>query len=194
MSTPQLFKKIEERAFFAHHMLLHASDLAIKEAESTQVGQFNKLLSAMVLTSLAIEALLNAVGSKVAVDDWLVFERLRPHEKIDSLVASLGINRDATQPPWPNLQYLGGFRNDIAHAKPESVVKQNVMSETGLTKTMFVTPASSLEREITLGNAKRALEAVQTLKGLLTDALPVDARFGIYADMWVGTTTLHEQI
>lgn len=194
MTTPQLFIKSEERPFFAHHMLLHASDLAIKEAEATQVGQFNRCLSAMVMISLSVEALLNAVGSRVITDDWSSFERFRPYEKIDALVEKLGIDRDATQPPWPTLQYLGGFRNDIAHAKPELVVKQAVMPDAGLTKTMFKIPQSTLEREITLGNAKRTLEAVQTLKGLLTDALPVDSRFGIYSDMSIGSTTLHVPI
>jgi hypothetical protein len=192
MSNLPLFCKTEERTFFAHHMLLHAADLAIVDAEATEVGRFNKCLSAMVMTALAVEALANAVGSRVVSDDWSAFERLRPHEKIDTLVTTLGITRDTTEQPWTTLQYLGGFRNDIAHAKPEAVVKQRVTPEVGLTKTAFDKPLSALEREITLGNAKRTLAAVQKLKGLLTKALPPDARFGIYGDMWHGSTTIHE--
>lgn len=191
MNKPQLFRKTEERTFFAHHMLLHAAELQVGEAEITELGRFNKCLSAMVLTALAIEALANAVGTRVT-KDWPTFERLRPHEKLDCLVAQLGIARDATTEPWITLKYLGGFRNDIAHPKPEEVLKERVLPAVALDKTAFDTPLSALEREITLGNARRAFAAVRELKGLFTDALPAEARFGIYADMWHGSTTLHE--
>ena len=191
MNKPQLFRKTEERTFFAHHMLLHAAAIAIADAETTEVGRFNKCLSAMVMTALAVEALANAVGIRV-VTDWPAFERLRPNEKIDLLLNQLGVARDLTKEPWTTLRYLGGFRNDIAHPKPEEVLRTSVLPEAGLTKTAFDTPLSALEREITLGNAKRTHAAVQSLKGLLTDAMPPDSRFGIYADMWHGSTSPHE--
>jgi hypothetical protein len=191
MNKPPLFRKTEERTFFAHHMLLHASSLAITDAEATELGRFNNCLSAMVMTALAVEALANAVGTRV-VEDWPTFESLRPSEKIDLLVDLLSILRDETKEPWTTLRFLGGFRNDIAHPKPEEVTKEVLLPEIGLSKSAFEKPLSALEREITLGNAKRAYAAVHALKGLLTDALPPDARFGIYADMWHGSTTLHE--
>jgi hypothetical protein len=190
METPQLFRKADERTFFAHHMLLHAAERQIAEAESAECGRFNKCLSAMVLTALAIEALANAVGTRVAAD-WPTFERLRPHEKLDYLVAKLGIARDVTKDPWTALQYLSGFRNDIAHPKPEDLARRRVLPAVALDRAAFDKPRSSLEREITLGNARRAFKAVHELKGLLADALPVNKRFGIYADMWHGSTSPH---
>ncbi len=191
MTTPKLFRKVEEREFFAHHMLLHAAELEISSADEIQIGRFNKCLAAMVMTALAVESLVNAVGSRI-VADWPSFERLRPHEKIDVLVEQLQIQRDVKKEPWNTLAFLGGFRNDIAHAKPESIIKESVLPEVALEKTAFDTPRSKLEREITLGNARRVFLAVNELKGLLTDAMPVEARFGIYGDMSSGNTTAHE--
>jgi hypothetical protein len=191
MNQPQLFRRVEERTFFAHHMLLHAAEIEIGAAEASEVGRFNKCLAAMVMTALAVEGLVNAVGSRVA-EDYPSFERLRPHEKIDFLVQTLEIVRDEANEPWTTLQFLGGFRNDIAHPKPELVVKESILPEVGLAKTAFDTPLSALEREITVGNSKRAYAAVRELKGLLTDAMPEHARFGIYADMWHGSTSPHE--
>lgn len=188
MNQVQLFRKIEERTFFAHHMLLHAAELEIADAEATERGRFNKCLAAMVMTALAVEGLANAVGSRVATD-YPTFERLRPHEKLDFLVENLQISRNSAAEPWTTLQFLGGFRNDIAHPKPELVTKESVLPEVGLTKTSFQTPLSALEREVTVGNAKRVFAAVRELKGLLTDAMPAEARFGIYADMWHGSTS-----
>jgi len=172
-------------------MLLHAAELEIADAEATERGRFNKCLAAMAMTALAVEGLLNAVGSRVA-EDYPTFERLRPHEKFAVLLEKLKISRDRTKEPWTTLDFLAGFRNDIAHPKPELVMKKSVLPEVGLTRTSFQTPLSALEREVTVGNAKRVHAAVRELKGLLTDALPAEARFGIYADMWHGSTSPHE--
>jgi hypothetical protein len=191
MNAPLLLRNSQEREFFAHHMLLHASELALAEAESSQVGRFNKCLSAMVMTALSIEALANAVGSR-AVTDWPTFERMRPLEKLDLLVTELEIRRDESSDPWPTLVYLAGFRNDIAHAKPEPVKRTRELPEAALAKRLFDAPRSRLEREVTLGNAKRCHGAVHLLKGILTDALPDNKRFGIYADMWSESTGLAE--
>ena len=189
MNRPELFGKREERTFFAHHILLHAALLEIQDAETGEKGRFNKCLAAMAMMSLAIEALANAVGSKVA-DDWDTFERLSPHDKVECLVSMLHISLDKTQEPWTTLQFLFGFRNDIAHPKPESVVQEKVLPEPGLATTAIGRPLSVLERQITLGNAKRSYDAVNKLKSMLTDALPVEHRFGIYADMWSGSTSV----
>ena len=79
-------------------MLLHAAGRQLEEAEANEVGRFNKCLASMVLSSLAIEALGNAVGSRVA-SDWPAFERLSPLEKLDVLVAEMAIPRDSTEGP-----------------------------------------------------------------------------------------------
>ena len=100
----------------------------------------------------------------------------------------LSIAREPSKEPWTTLQYLLRFRNDLAHPKPKAVVTETVRTETGLNKTMFRTPLSALEREITLGNARRVYGAVHALKGTLTDALPRELRFAIYTDMWSGNT------
>jgi hypothetical protein len=190
MNKPKLFRKVEEREFFAHHMLLHAAELEISSAEESQLGRFNKCLAAMVMTAIAVESLLNAVGSRI-VEDWPCFERLRPYEKINLIVDQLKLQRDPEKEPWTTLTFLSGFRNDIAHAKPEPIIKERILPEVALAKTAFDTPHSTLERKITLGNARRVFSAVHKLKGLLTDAMPADLKFGIYTDMWSGSTTEH---
>ena len=183
----QRFRKTEEREFFAHHMLLHAAALEIEQAEDTELGRFNKCLAAMTMTALAVEALVNAVGSRCG-GNWAEFEKLRSHQKLDRLVTTLSISYDPTKEPWSTLIFLSGFRNDIAHAKPAVVVKEVLLPDVALKKTLFQAPLSALEREVTLGNARRVYAAVNLLKGKLTDALPAEMRFGIYADMWSGNT------
>ncbi|MBK9595450.1 MAG: hypothetical protein IPO57_08860 [Rhodocyclales bacterium] len=185
MNQLPMFRKSEQREFFAHHMLLHAAELDIADAEANERGRFNKCLAAMVMTALAVEALANAVGSRV-VSDWSAFEPLRPHEKLDVLIRELSIARE-TKEPWTTLAFLAGFRNDIAHPKPELVAAERVLPEVALVKAAFIAPRSKLEQEITLGNARRVFAAVHIVKGLFNDALPAEKRFGIYADMWSGS-------
>ena len=188
MEKPKLLRRSQRREFFGHHMLLHAAELQLREAAQSEAGRFNCCLGAMVMTSLAVEALVNAVGSRV-IDDWHSFERLKPQEKLERLQEQLLFVHEPTKKPWTVLRYLAGFRNDIAHAKPQAVEETKRFTESAAGKFMFQTPLSTLEKEITLGNAKRSLEAVQALKGIFTDALPVELRFGIYADAWSHSTS-----
>ena len=136
MNTHVRFRKTQEREFSAHHMLLHAAELAIEEAEKSRVGRFNKCLSAMVMSSLAVEALANAVGSRL-ITDWTIFERLSPLKKIGVIVKELTITYDPKIEPWSSVRWLAGFRNDIAHAKPELVQEEKLLPEVALGKTLF---------------------------------------------------------
>lgn len=196
MTTPELFRKTEKRTFFAHHMLLNVAAIAIKDAaiaikdaEASEAGRFNKCLTAVVMSALAVEALANAVGLRVEKDwpKFKKFEKMSPHKKIDYLAEQLTITRDPQQEPWSTLRHIHRFRNRIAHPKPKDVKSDSVLPEAGLTKTAFDTPLSKFEQCVTLDMALRSYDAVHTLKGLLTDALPETDRFGIYADMWEGS-------
>ncbi len=172
-------------------MLLHVAGLEVDAAERSQVGRQNKCFTALVMSALAIEALANAVGSRT-VNDWPSFERLSPQGKLEELAKRLAIPQDWSSEPWSSLLYLGRFRNDVAHPKPEVITTYRILPEPGLIKTAFETPESALERESTLGNARRAYNAVHALKRLLADALPEGARYGIYTDMWHGSTEVYQ--
>lgn len=145
----------------------------------------------MVMSSLAVEALANAVGGRV-ITDWATFERLSPLEKIGRLVEELTITYDSNIEPWSTVRWLAGFRNDIAHAKPELVQEEKFLPEVALGKTLFDSPQSRIEREITLGNARRAHTAITTIKKILADSLPVEKRLGIYCDEWSESTGVAE--
>jgi hypothetical protein len=61
-----MFRKTEERPFFAHHMLLNVAELEIAAAESSELGRFNKCLTALVMSALAVEALAGPSSSHYA--------------------------------------------------------------------------------------------------------------------------------
>lgn len=189
MKQPTLLAHTQTRELFGHHMLLHASELQLEAAEASEVGRFNHCLAAVVMTSLAVEALLNAVGSRVA-NDWAVFERSNPIEKLSELRTVLQFPYDPSGSTWSTLQELVGLRNDLAHVKPQRFQQTNTYPEHVANKFLSRRPLSTLERQITVGNAQRFINAVQELKGILTNHLDPDLRFGIYVDAWSGSITV----
>ena len=189
MDKSTRYEHVQEREFFAHHGLLHAAFRAIEQAEATELGRFNQCLAAITMTAVAVEALVNAVGSRVVdAANWSTWERRPTHEKIDSLVVQLAIAKDDANEPWSALRGLAGLRDDVVHAKPERIRRVRELPQAAVDRGVyFEPPESSLERQVTIGNAKRFHKAVTDLKGIFTDALDEDKRFGIYADMHHGS-------
>ena len=112
----------EDRYFSPHHMLLRAASASVMEAQGTFVRarEFH-ILTAMVMSALAVESLCNAVGYRV-VPGWKDFEQISAWAKIRLICSALGIKYDKGSAPWQQLQILLTFRNAIAHGKPERVL------------------------------------------------------------------------
>jgi hypothetical protein len=184
MTTTALVQRTQARDFSAHHILLNAARCSIQVAESSEVGRFNNCLVAMTMTALAVEALVNAVGKRIA-SDWDAFVWLRPEAKLQTLRTLLAYNGDLADPPWPALHEIKLFRDAIAHAKPEAISTSNIVKASEAHRVTF--PESELEKQITLHNAKRMFDAVEQLKMFLHSHLPDELRPGIYVDGWVGS-------
>jgi len=169
------------REFQPHHTFLGAARVALKLAESREPGWHYHEFTAIVMSALSIEALANAVGSR-AMTDWSDFESSSPWAKLRLLCESLNIDFDRTTEPWSTAKWLCGFRNKAAHAKPEDLFEVKQISDKAFEKERNKWPESSLEREITLGNAKRAYAAIHQMKIIFFNAMPEDTRSSIYAD------------
>ena len=190
MKTSPRYRRIQTRLFAAHHMLLDAADNALEEAKKQEPGWFNLALSTITFSALAMEALGNAIGERV-VPDWKDFESLSPYGKLRLLAQQLDVPYDARRKPWTMLRWLHKFRNRIAHPRPEVVKTQKLISEEERKKRPVDMPESSLEQEITLGNAENALAALQEIKALLCDKIPIEDRDGLSSDGWESSTDPH---
>ena len=80
-------------------------------------------------------------------------------------------------------------RNAIAHAKPQRVEKEYVWSRDEYDRRQDY-PLSDLERQLTLGNAKRSLKATEDVLLRLTEAIPAEDSVGLYSDSWEGSATI----
>lgn len=167
---------------------LRASEIKSSEGSTTASGprSINNYFISMVMSALAVEAIANAVGSRV-VSNWSDFERLPPLKKIDYLIVFLGIEHRLMQEPWPALRQLAKFRNSVAHPKPEEIISSRFVFEHEIERNAFEIPTSKFESQITEGNARRYLEAVCQLKEILFSSIPFGLRHGIFVDDWFGS-------
>ncbi|MDR5743264.1 hypothetical protein QCE73_08865 [Caballeronia sp. LZ029] len=188
--TQRKIRRTQERLFAPHHMLLNAARHALEAARTEPKGSFYGQLSAMTFSALALEALSNAIGAAV-IKDWKDFDSARPMAKLRILADELGVAYAGDQNPWATARWMMGFRNAIAHAKSEPLETDEIISEREDENRLFDWPQSKLEREITAGNAERAFAAVEEIKRLLLDCIPVDKRLGLEVDGATGSSTLH---
>lgn len=184
MNRPQKLVRTQKKTFSAHHMLMNAAFLQLEAARATETSRFNNSLAALTLSALSVEALANSVGERV-VPDWKDFESLSPLGKLRLLAEKLSIEFDRNAEPWTTVCWLGIFRNRIAHAKPEELLETKLVSQEKLDRNPFTAPQSKLEREVTVANAARAVDAVYAMKRLLCSKLTQEQAFGIDTEAWI---------
>ena len=194
MSAPTIvLKHLQQRTYSAHNTLLHIAQIELEGAKAGSVGEFNHAFIAITFAALAIEAMANAIGERV-VPEWKDFESANPYAKVRLLAERLGVSYDSASEPWPTIKWLCRFRNLVAHAKPELVTREELLSQAQHENRSFSPPPSKLESHVTEQSAKRAVAAVESLKYLLCDKVPPAERFGLVSDAWSSSATLHNAV
>lgn len=181
------FRRVQERHFSAHHTMLRIARIELDRAKRKEPGWFDSIFVVLTFSALAIEAIANAVGQRV-IEDWKDFESASPNAKVRLLAERLEIEYSQKGAPWDTIRWLGRFRNSVAHAKPEHVIHDQLT--TGMEEHQRATdsPKSKLERDVTIANAKRALDAVNLLKLMYCEKVSDEDRFGLDADGWSTST------
>lgn len=192
MNNPRRLKRTQERAFSAHHMLINAAKRSNKTAMKRHQGWFYENLSTMLFSVLAIEALSNSVGERV-MDRWQDFESSSPNAKLRILAEHLDIRYQEKEEPWATARWLVKFRNLVVHAKPELIVEEKLLTQEEHDRHQFDIPESKLEKQVSSGNATRALRGAEQIVQLLISKIPPDEALGLSVDGWSGTTKLHEE-
>jgi hypothetical protein len=170
-------------------MLLSAARMALQDAEEKKPGYFYHQLITIAFSGLAIEAICNAFGDYY-LPDWKDYESSSPTAKLRVLCAHYDIEYSRDKEPWSTALWLVRIRNKIAHAKPQLVSKHHVWSRAEFDKRQTEEPKSNLEKQITLGKAKKAYEAAYRIKELFSACIPVEDRHGLQNDGWSGSASL----
>ena len=166
MNKPKASRKIrvqKTRDFEPQHLLMHIAATALEDAQKKIPGWKNQELVAITFSALALEALANSFGSKL-VSRWNDFESSSPIAKLRIICGELGISPDWSKGHWGTALWLVSFRNKIAHARPQPVTYDKIISEEKFNRTFHDMPSSDLENQVNLGNARQAVKAIIEIK------------------------------
>jgi len=180
----------KERHYSAHHAFLNIAWRALKAAEQEEGHRPHHILICMTFCALALEALANAFGERFD-DDWEVFERTSPVARVRILCSTLGIGWDKQQEPFATVVWLAKFRNKVAHAHPQIVKTESVMTQDKYDEQRDEWPSSGLENYLTIENARRSMDQVHALLRLLIHKTPIEKWRGLVAD---GFTSSSESV
>ena len=190
--TTQKMRRRQERFFSAHNAYLRIARIEFEKAKEKTPGWFNSAFITITFSALAIEAICNAVGHLVD-PDWELRERDSPIDKLEHLAKLQGIPHSWKSEPWKTIRWLCKLRNKLAHAKPERISTEKIFVQGPKANETSSMPDAKLEKEITIGKAKRAFDAVENLKDILAITVPVEQRLGLYSDGWTTSTQVHHE-
>lgn len=184
-NTMTELKVAQKRHYSAHNNLLRVGSNLLFACEQQERGCSEGHFVCLVMCSLAIESLCNTTGEMVYSDWKSEFESCSPRAKIRILCEKLGITYDKGIEPFQTLHWLIGFRNRIAHAKPEPIEINTLMTWSQYEELISGDgPQSKLEKEISIENAKKALYNVEKLKELFASKLPEESAWILESDSW----------
>lgn len=191
MSAPAKLRRTRERHYSAHHMLIETARRANERVARQEPGWTYEALTAITFSALAVEALANAFGER-KVPNWADFESSSPNAKLQLVAGALKLPYEAAAEPWQSARWLIKLRNQVAHAKPQLLRDDHLITQEEVDKQLFDRPESKLERELTQVNSERAVVAAKQLKDLLCGSLsPAEAQ-GLLSDGWFGSLSLPE--
>ena len=182
-------KVTRERNYSAHHKLIGAARIAVESAIKREPGWSYAVIVGISLCGLAVEAICNAIGDRV-VPEWDDFEPAPPKAKLRVICQALNIKYDKDGEPWKTLSWVIKMRNKLAHAKPEIIKAEHVWSREEYELYRHDQPISKLETHLTIKNAEIALNATDHMLLMLSQAVPLDKRIGLYSDAWHGHASL----
>jgi hypothetical protein len=96
----------------------------LRVGQEEQRGSAHQFRASLVFRAFALEAYLNWQGEHL-IPHWKYLERLSPRDKLDLLAELSHVTPDYGSRPWQIVKDLYGFRNDIAHGKPENIISES---------------------------------------------------------------------
>ena len=172
-----------QRHYAPHHLLFATASTALEDAESDRSGKVYYITMTITFSALALEALANSFGERL-LKGWIDIERKSTIEKLGAIAKALAIPIDLKKEPWSTAVWLTDLRNDIVHAKPEHIHLHCRISCAAYEKKHHFCPKASIEKKLTIGNARRAAKQTRRIMYTLAKALPANRLDGLLADGW----------
>jgi hypothetical protein len=136
-------------------------------------------VAAITFSAFAVESFLNLIGD-TRVERWLDMERsATPAAKLAIIELALGFTADRSRLPFGALTELFRFRNEIVHAKPDSLPATTVPDTSQpIPVSTITTPLAYWEKAAGLDNARLLVDQAREMIRVLSEqsgiTLPTD--------------------
>jgi hypothetical protein len=160
----------------------------LTKAKAKDPGWHYFELMAITFSALALEALANSFGEHL-IHGWKDYESASPIAKLRIVCDFLKIEIDFEREPWFVVKWLIKFRNKVAHAKPQQIRTESIMTDAELEAVGREMPESEMEKEISLHNAERSFATVENILAILYGKLDPYDDHNLLADGWSGSST-----
>ncbi len=168
MNEPKAKARVtKERDVRPHAELWHTANCLLDAGQREPKGSTHQFRASLVFRAFFLEAFLNWLGQQL-IPHWRYLERLTPREKLDLLADLIKVQPDYGSRPWQMVKVLFGFRNDVAHGKPEILRRETLEDlDESLDERLGVFLRTDWERLCTEENAVRAKEDVGKIAMIL---------------------------
>lgn len=178
-------KVTQKRHYSAHNDLLRVGDNFLHACELDERWCGEGHFVCMVMCALAVESLCNTTGELIYLDWKADFETSSTKAKIRIICEKLDIKYDRGKEPFQTLHWVLQFRNKIAHAKPEPISNELLVSQSEYDQLQLTDgPQSKLEEDITIENAKRVLSRIHEFIEIIASKMPEELSWVIESDLW----------
>lgn len=142
-------------------------------ARGRQSEDPSDFLTAIVMTAFCLEAYLNFLGERV-LPFWSKIDRIRVRNKLGVICSHLDFRPDFGIRPYQSLDDLWKFRNELAHARTEtlSVVRDGLPPKRlSFSETRWESQRTLVTAERLLDDTKEVIRDLHTRSGLSTGTL-----------------------
>lgn len=166
----------KQRDVRIHAELWHTANCLLNVGQLQREGSAHQFRASLVFRAFFLEAFLNWMGQHL-IPHWKYLERLKPREKLDLLADLINVRPDYGLRPWQIVNDLFGFRNDIAHGKPENLISETLEDLDELLDGKLGEPIQAdWERFCTEKKAVAAKEDVEKIANVLYTAADMAKR------------------
>ena len=149
--------------------LSHGHHVLLDNLREQRSGHVYEAMSCLIVAAFKFEAFLNDIGTKL-LPYWEQIERIPHQNKLAIIAEQVGVSPDFSSRPFQTLKDLFDGRNQLAHAKPQSLSQKGVV-ETGTREELRRRrPQTEWESLCTIDFAERAYEDTEAIAELLWDA------------------------
>jgi hypothetical protein len=149
--------------------LYHGHRLLLGNTNKQRDGHTYEAMSCLIVGAFKFEAFLNDIGTKL-LPFWEQIERIPHKNKLALIAEQVGVTVDYSCRPFKTLKHLFEARNQLAHAKPQTLSQESIIESGTREEIRRRKPLTKWELLCTADFAQQAFYDTEAIADLLWGA------------------------